>query len=234
MKNSILLFCLILSVSLNAQSIIGAWEGTFMKDGKEFKSTVIFADGYQAMSTYEAETGAFVSTNGGTWSLDGNRMTERVEWDSADPDRVGTSVSFDIEQTAGTLSIVGDDMVLKRVDSGEPGALQGAWLITGRKRDGELRSNDTTRTRKTMKILSGTRFQWIAFDTGTKEFKGSGGGAYTTVNGKYTEMIGFFSRDDSRVGANLEFDYELVDGHWHHSGLSSKGSPIYEVWSIRK
>ena len=85
-----------------------------------------------------------------------------------------------------------------------------------------------------MKILSGTRFQWIAYNTETKEFMGSGGGTYTTKEGKYTENIEFFSRDDSRVGASLQFDYELKDGDWHHSGLSSKGQPIYEIWSIRK
>ena len=82
-----------------------------------------------------------------------------------------------------------------------------------------------------MKILSGTRFQWIAYNTETKEFLGTGGGTYTTDNGKYTENIEFFSRDDSRVGASLEFDYEVKDGKWHHKGESSKGDPIYEIWS---
>lgn len=27
------------------------------------------------------------------------------------------------------------------------------------------------------------------------------------------------------------FDGKLVDGNWHHSGRSSTGNPIYEVWS---
>jgi hypothetical protein len=85
-----------------------------------------------------------------------------------------------------------------------------------------------------MKILSGTRFQWIAYNTETKEFKGTGGGTYTTHDGEYTENIKFFSRDDTRVGASLKFNYELVDGHWHHSGLSSKGQPIHEIWSVRE
>jgi hypothetical protein len=51
------------------------------------------------------------------------------------------------------------------------------------------------------------------------------------VNGKYTENILFFSRDNSRVGAQLTFDGKIEDGNWHHSGLSSKGDPIYEIWS---
>ena len=85
-----------------------------------------------------------------------------------------------------------------------------------------------------MKILSGSRFQWIAYNTETKEFMGTGGGTYTTTNGEYTENIEFFSRDVSRVGASLSFDYRLVDGKWNHSGLSSKGDPIHEIWSVRE
>jgi hypothetical protein len=125
-------------------------------------------------------------------------------------------------------------MEFKRIDAGTPGKLQSAWLMSGRKRDGNIQSRDTSRPRKTMKILSGTRFQWIAYNTETKQFMGTGGGTYTTIDGKYTETIEFFSRDDSRVGAVLTFDYELIDGAWHHSGLSSKGKPIYEIWSVRK
>ena len=85
-----------------------------------------------------------------------------------------------------------------------------------------------------MKILSGTRFQWIAYNTETKQFMGTGGGNYTTIDGKYTEHIEFFSRDDSRVGNSLTFDYKLSEGNWYHQGLSSKGDPIHEIWSMRE
>jgi hypothetical protein len=103
-------------------------------------------------------------------------------------------------------------------------------VITGRERDDEIRRS-TPGARRTIKILSGGRFQWVAFNSETKEFSGSGGGTYTAENGKYTENITFFSRDNSRVGASLGFDYEVIDGEWHHSGLSSTGNPIYEIWT---
>ena len=86
-------------------------------------------------------------------------------------------------------------------------------------------------TRKTIKILSSTRFQWAAIDPGTKQFMGTGGGTYSFENGKYTENIEFFSRDSSRVGQSLTFDGKLENGEWHHSGFSSRGDAIYEVWS---
>lgn len=231
---NILLFWIVLPLSLMSQSIIGAWEAYHTSpDGQAQRSVVIFADGYQVLSTYDATTGEFIHTNGGTWVLKGNIMTEQVEFHTDDAERVGQKVSFEIALSDSTLSIVGDDLTLKRIDDGTPGQLQGAWLMSGRVRDGETQLRDTERPRKTMKILSGSRFQWIAYDTETKEFKGTGGGTYTTIDGRYTEHLEFFSRDDSRVGAELGFDYELIEGAWHHSGLSSKGSPIHEIWSER-
>lgn len=222
----------LLTLTLQAQSPIGAWEHNYTSEnGTPLKSVVIFSDGYQVLTTYEAKTGKFINTNGGSWSLDGNTMTEVVEFHSNEPERVGTSVSFEITISDTELEIVGSNMKLTRIDDGNPGALQDAWLMSGRVRDGETQSRDTSRPRKTMKILSGTRFQWIAYNTETKQFMGTGGGTYTTIDGEYTENIEFFSKDDSRVGASLQFNYELKEGNWHHSGLSSKGAPIYEIWS---
>ena len=136
--------------------------------------------------------------------------------------------------TDDEIEIVDLEQKFKRIDNGLPGKLQGAWLMSGRIRDGETQLRDTNRPRKTMKILSGTRFQWIAYNTETKQFMGTGGGTYTTKDGKYTENIDFFSRDDSKAGLSLQFNYELTDGQWHHSGLSSKGDPIHEIWSVRE
>ena len=120
-----------------------------------------------------------------------------------------------------------------RVDSGAPGALQGSWLMTGRMRDGQP-STRRPGARRTMKILSGTRFQWIAYNVETKEFFGSGGGTYGTVDGRYTENIEFFSRDDAKAGRSLEFAYDFVEGAWHHVGKSTAGEPMHEIWARRK
>ena len=88
--------------------------------------------------------------------------------------------------------------------------------------------------RKTVKILSSTRFQWVAINTETKEFFGTGGGTYTFTNGKYTENIEFFSRDSSRVGASLNFNGSVTKKVWTHKGLSSRGEPIHEEWMREK
>jgi hypothetical protein len=62
---------------------------------------------------------------------------------------------------------------------------------------------------------------------------GTGGGTYSTINGIYTENIEFFSRDNSKSGLTLEFNYSIDNNEWNHSGFSSKGDPIHEIWVRR-
>lgn len=234
MKKIILLTIILVSVSANAQNIIGSWERIHSSnDGKELKSIVIFTESHQSISIIENKTGKLIHSNGGTWSLDGNTMTEVVEFDTDNPERVGSSVVFDIELNNNYLKIVGSDRKFSRNDDGGPGKLNGAWLMSSRFRNGVMQVRETNRPRKTMKILSGTRFQWIAYDTSKKTFIATGGGTYTTKNGVYTENIEFFSRDISRVGMKLEFEYSLKDGNWNHKGFSSRGKAINEIWTKR-
>ena len=234
MKKIILLTIILISVSANAQNIIGSWERIHSSnDGKELKSIVIFTESHQSISIIENKTGKLIHSNGGTWSLDGNTMTEVVEFDTDNPERVGSSVVFDIELNNNYLKIVGSDRKFFRNDDGGPGELNGAWLMSSRIRNGIMQKRETNRPRKTMKILSGTRFQWIAYDTSKKTFIATGGGTYTTKNGVYTESIEFFSRDILRIGMKLEFEYSLKDGNWNHKGFSSRGKAISEIWTKR-
>lgn len=209
------------------QSFTGSWE---RMEGST-KITAIVTDGYFSTTHYEAD--AFVGTYGGAWeAMDNGQVKFTLEFNSLDASSVNDVV--ELSYTLEGDALIVDGVKWTRADDGTPGDLQGAWLMTGRKRDGtgEIQTRQMG-PRKTMKILSGTRFQWIAYNTETGQFSGTGGGTYTTEDGVYTEHIEFFSRDNSRVGASLPFNYELVDGAWHHSGKSSKGDPIYEIWSSR-
>ena len=244
MRKIILTFTILLSFIINAQNPVGAWERIHTsKNGEELKSIVIFSESHQSISIYESKTGRLVHSNGGTWELKGKTMTEVVEFDTDNPERVGSAVVFDINIDDEFLEIVGSEMKFSRLDNGAPGDLNGAWLMSARIRDGKKQERDIFRPRKTMKILSGTRFQWIAYNTETKKFMATGGGTYTTLKGKYKENIEFFSRDNSKVGLNLEFDYEILiktddkklvsQKNWYHKGFSSKGNPINEIWTQR-
>jgi len=235
MKKILFLIIYIFIININnSQSLIGAWERNHVSEnGTDMKSIVIFSDGFQAISTYESKTGKFIYSNGGTWKLEGNNMTEIVEFDTKNSERVGSEVKFQININNNSLSIIGSEVEFKKIDDGSPGNLSGAWLMSGRVRNGQKQLRDTNRPRKTMKILSGTRFQWIAYNTETKKFMGTGGGTYTTKNGNYNENIEFFSRDNSKSGLKLKFDYEIIDNQWNHKGFSSKGDPLHEIWISR-
>jgi hypothetical protein len=223
-----LLFCVYVG---NAQSPIGGWQAkTTNTNGNELNVSAIVTETHQVITWYDT-TGNFIKTMGGSWTLYGDRWQLNVEFDSHTPDNVGRTKEFTIIPSAEGYLLLPLGLTFKPIDNGYPGKLMGAWQMTGRKRGEEMVSRPINQARRTLKLLSGKRFQWIAFNIETKEFFGTGGGSYTTEDGTYTENIEFFSRDHSRVGASLSFTYELIDEHWHHSGLSSKGSPIYEIWS---
>lgn len=227
---------LIASIALvSAQSPLGAWKAN-TQDAEIGEVTVIsiVSEGYQAISWFGASKGEFIRTIGGAWQLDGTVWSLTLEFDSEQPEQVGETLRFNLVTSTNGYRAEGMGLEFSQIDNTTPGALAGAWLMSARKRGEELVPRSTDQPRKTMKILSGTRFQWIAYNTETKQFMGTGGGHYTTVDGTYTEHIEFFSRDNSRVGAALDFDFELKEGDWHHSGLSSRGDPIYEVWSLRQ
>ena len=118
--------------------------------------------------------------------------------------------------------------------------LQGKWLMAGRVTDKGEKRRDLNRSRKTMKFLMNGFFQWIAFDTSSFRFFGSGGGSYNTEyeknpeKGGYTEKIQFFSRDNNKVGLILPFEYDLRGEDWYHKGLNSKGGALHEIWHFRK
>lgn len=216
-----------------AKGLQGAWSAHETNEsGEKITITAIIIDGYMAKTFYNEKTNEFVRTNGGSWAVKGDVFSFTTEFSSSDSSTVGTTTDIFFNLEKDKLSFAGSDKIWHRIDHGTEGDLNGAWLITGRERDGNLRRR-TPGARKTMKILSETRFQWIAYNTDTGGFFGTGGGTYTAKDSTYTENIAFFSRDDSRVGAKLSFSYKIVENEWHHRGLSSKGNPIYEIWSPR-
>lgn len=225
-------------VSIALAGLEGAWLSTGTINGQKVNHTLILTSSHFSMATYAAGGGAFMATLGGSYSATSTSMTVTLEFNTSDASTVGQTSTLSLKEGKDSFVVNTSDGSIyyefTNIDRGKPGDLAGPWLMSGRKGDdGAIAKRDTSGSRKTMKILSGTRFQWIAYNTQTGEFFGTGGGTYTTKSGKYTEKIEFFSRDNTRVGAALEFEYSVKEGDWHHSGLSSKGDPIYEVWSKR-
>ena len=182
---------------------------------------IIIDNNYLVMTSYKVDSNKFIKTIGGFYNKEGSRFNMSLEFNS---NFKNDSISkIEIEKKTNWKKIS-----LKKND------LQGKWLMVGRVRNGNEQRRNLDRPRKTMKFLINGYFQWIAFNTETFQFSGSGGGKYTTKDGKYIESIEYFSRDDSKVGLNLEFDYELINKEWNHKGFSSKGDPLHEIWVVRK
>ena len=175
---------------------------------------------YLVVTEFNKTSGAFVKSYGGYYEIVGDSYQVSLEFNS------------DFEKDSIKSIELTKDNNWRNI-SKPKSMLQGKWVMSGRYNNGEFRTRDTNLPRKTMKVLINGFFQWIAFNTETFRFSGSGGGEYEAVDGKYIEKIQYFSRDDSRVGAELDFNYEVKEGNWHHSGLSSKGNPINEVWTLR-
>lgn len=211
-----------------ADELTGAW---MHQSGNE-EQLLQFVDGYHTHTVYSKTSKKFIETRGGTYTINGGKLNIAVEFDTRNKEQTGGILSYDflVKGDELTMDVKGKKVSYKRVDNGSA-PLTGVWHITGRMQEGKVDAIHRTGTRKTLKILSGSRFQWAAIDPGTKQFFGTGGGVYEFKDGKYSEHIEFFSRDSSRVGASLSFDGKLEKGEWHHSGLSSKGDKIYEIWS---
>lgn len=240
MKMTMILPLLFLSFLLHAQDIEGAWKLTHRNGQPVDKEehVKIYQEGYFSYGAKELGSNKFLSAGGGEYTIEGNEYVEVLDFNTAQPEGIGKSHSYHLDLKGDKLIISasqqGRDMIeIWEKLSDREDDLTGNWVITGRRVDGKV-NQMTPGARRTVKILGGGRFQWIAFNSETKEFSGTGGGTYSASNGIYKENITFFSRDDSRVGATLEFEYELKDGQWHHSGKSSKGDPIYEIWSKYK
>ncbi len=225
---------------LEDHALEGAWELVSSERDDQAPNTIlVFTEKHFSYTEYNEDDPEFIGTYGGTYSIKDNALTETLEFSTWDKEKVGNNAQFTINISEDRMAVTGErngqevQEQWKRVDEGskaEEAPLAGTWRITGRERDVEMGEMQRG-ARKTIKILSATRFQWAAINTETGEFSGTGGGTYSAEDGKYTENIEFFSRDDSRVGASLEFEFEVKGDDWHHKGKSSKGDPIYEIWS---
>jgi len=210
--------------SVLAQNLTGAY---IAKNGDD-SHLILMVDGYISHSIFSNDT--YKSTQGGTYKVENNNLVVVCEYDDKNAENIGNTHQFPLEIGTNSINIQGVPFQKQAVKAQ---GLDGLWRITGRK------SNDGMQTiqrgdRKTIKILVDGFFQWIAINPAQKGFYGTGGGKYTFDKGLYQENISFFSRDNSRVGASLNFEGKIEDGQWHHSGKSSKGDPIHEIWSRDK
>src|SRR5690606_27906261 len=173
-----LLIILLISTAFigrNQKSVSGAWH---LLNGT-VEEVLIFQDGYFSHTTYDKVNKKFIQTRGGTYNYENDRINATIEFSTNDTASIGQSFNYsaNLQQGYLTSDINGESQNWNRLDDGTD-ALAGNWRITGRLNNGEM--NQMQRgDRKTLKLMSGTRFQWMAINPATKQFSGTGGGTYT-------------------------------------------------------
>ncbi len=214
--------------------INGSWQS---RDVSGNTLTMICSDKYLMFAVYDLSQKKYVKSGGGTYQLSvvggKNIFSYKRDFNTDDSTVVGLIVAnfYSIDKNQLILSegpLTGN---WQRVDElKSPKMMNATWRIKAREGADFKMQTILKGSRKTLKILSGSRFQWAAFNTDTHQFFGTGGGSYAVKDGKYTENIEFFSRDNKRVGASLTFDC-VVDGKdWTHAGQSSTGTRVHEIW----
>lgn len=209
-------------VSVDGQPLVG------------IKTIAIYQDGYFMFGQYQSD-GSFISAGGGGYELAGDELKVVYGFFTEDPSEVQSPTIYPAQLDDKQLTLentFSGTQVWERIEE-EPTPLTGTWRFAARvDEEGNEGERRRAGTRMTVKILSGGRFQWAAYNYATKEFMGTGGGTYeATEDGEYTENIEFFSRDDSRVGASLSFQYSRTGDDWYHKGSNSRGEPMHEVWT---
>lgn len=208
--------------------------GVYVSDIDNIHHELKIDDTYFTHSEYQTSPPKFIKTVGGFYTFAHNILKVELEFNSnyESNGRTELAIPVVVENEKLVLPLEGNLVFTKTEPLKQD--LDGAWLFAARGPDKGQERRGGDHPRKTLKFLQEGRFQWIAYNTDTREFFGTGGGSFSSTDGKYVENIEYFSRDDSRVGAALQFHYKLKDGDWHHTGKNSKGEPLYEIWARRE
>ena len=191
------------------------------ENGKIITHRIVIDNEYLIETQFSSDPAEFILTRGGFYTKNGRNFKIEFEFNS----------NYEIDSLRELE--IGKEKYWDK-SSNRTLDLDGKWLMAGRITDNMERRRDISKPRKTMKILKNGYFQWIAFNTETFQFFGTGGGFYTAENEIYTENIQFFSRNNKSVGRVLPFQYSIKNNDWHHQGINSKGDPMYEIWTSRK
>ncbi len=223
-----LLFLFFSALTTFSQSVIGAWERMDKPDLIEEKSYMIITDGYVVTTKVESETGSFISTRLERWQLTDNLFKVTLEYDTEYPEAEGGEYEAEIE--IGKKQLVLDGEKWQWIDDGSKADLSGTWKMVSTKWEGNRIDMGLDHPRRAIKILSGTRFQWIDYDKKSRTFSASAGGTYTFKDGKYSEHFEFFTNQPTWIGDSVSFTCKVENDRWYHVGSLPDEMIVDEIW----
>lgn len=207
--------------------------GVYFSEDENKRHELKIDQGYLTHTIYKTEPAEFIKAVGGFFSADDNKLKVTLEFNSAYEQDGIKELEIPYTLSGERINLKLDKEMAFDKREAKNQALDGQWLFATRGPDTGQDRRGEKNPRKTLKFLLDGRFQWIAYQTETMRFSGTGGGSFTAEDGVYTENIEFFSRDNDRVGASLKFNFEIKGDDWHHTGKNSKGEPMYEIWAKR-
>lgn len=232
-----ILLLLTSSLVVYGQIPTGIYTDTVQNNGSKTVHQVKINGDYFIYNQYEVDPAKFIKTVGGFFKIENtssqNTLVVQLEFNSDYEKDALKQLTIPFNMDGEKLQLHWNQKLALEPNTPAAQDLDGAWLFATRGPDKGQERRGEENSRKTLKLLMDNTFQWVAYDTESFRFSGTGGGSYTSLDGIYTEHIEFFSKDDTRVGAQLNFNYNIKGKDWHHTGKNSKGEPMYEIWSKR-
>ena len=199
MRIKMYIFPIILVVFFGSTTVLNAQiqPAVYISESENIRHELKIDDDYMVYTEYRQSPPEFIRTLGGfsrVEAADGKRLVVLLEFNSNYKKDSLRVLSIPIKVDGKNLIL---DWTTKMTFTPLPipkelQDLHGQWLFATRGPDDGQERRGEENPRKTLKFLQDGRFQWIAYNTDTFEFFGTGGGSFSSKDGKYIENIDFF------------------------------------------
>lgn len=191
---------------------------------------------------------SFTGAGGGSYAVDGNQFTERLEYFSFDTTAVGSTQTFHFEIKDGIFHQSGTLNTEKypgyqihefyqRIEPGigalkDKHPLAGVWNIEEASYGGS-KQDIAARYGKAVKIITPGYFYGAFFNPETGYFNGVTFGTWEATGDQYTETIEAYSWDKSAVGKTYTFNWKVEGGKFYQTGkINSDRYTNYEIVEV--
>lgn len=198
------------------EDIVGAWESSTVYGGQEARLFKIYTPSHFITSIHTEDE--FLYANGGTWIYKDSAIVETFEFSTPDFKSAGQIIPYKlkIKDNQIILENSGYSWTWDRIDKNTL-SIASAWIQ-------QNTTSEQANKRRSIRLLSDSFFLKVTFDPKAKSFEEISGGAYSIVDGIYTETIQICSLQ-TRVGTEEQYKIEIQGDMWHQNNSS-----IRQVW----
>jgi len=147
--------------------------------------------------------------------------------------RTGNEVEAAYFSPDGKLIITNRDKTFQiwDVPAGKPLNHLGAWQLVSFKYGDTDKWSEVPPGEKRIKLITGTRFTWIAYETVSGKVKSIAGGPFTLSGSSCTQTIEYAGEGMADyLGKKQSFTIQLERDELHQSGQLSDGTKMEEIW----